>query len=304
MHETYLPFSEQAFGGHFAKVKNGKGGDHLAYYRASLKKNREFERAVAAGLRPTSQQIRHGRQLEKDERFWVAAALMGLCHASDAADLFGRLMERAEVLPPNDFASWPDAFAGPLHLYFEVSLPSPRAYQTWLRDHVDDRVTIPYLREAAAAAPRLEGSTKADAVLVAPGTGITVVFEAKVLSDVSTTVRFDVARNQLARIIDVTLDQNPLHVPPLNDRKPERTYTMLLTPRLFHPRGPTPDGHRSRLYGWLVPQYRNPASPLLARHLLHRTGEELVGSHHRLGWATWEDVNEIRPGSCAWLPPS
>lgn len=39
--------------------------------------------------------------------------------------------------------------------------------------------------------------------------GVAVIFEAKVLSDISTHVTFDLARNQLARNIDVMLDANP-----------------------------------------------------------------------------------------------
>jgi hypothetical protein len=46
-------------------------------------------------------------------------------------------------------------------------------------------------------------------VLFARGTGVAVIFEAKVLSDVSTHITFDVARNQLARTIDVMLEANP-----------------------------------------------------------------------------------------------
>jgi hypothetical protein len=49
----------------------------------------------------------------------------------------------------------------------------------------------------AASGSRLEGTTKADAMLLAEDTGVAVTFEAKVLSDVSTNVTFNVARNQL-----------------------------------------------------------------------------------------------------------
>jgi hypothetical protein len=42
-----------------------------------------------------------------------------------------------------------------------------------------------------------------------PYSGVAVIFEAKVLSDVSTHVRFDLTRNQLARTIDVMLEEEP-----------------------------------------------------------------------------------------------
>jgi hypothetical protein len=112
-------------------------------------------------------------------------------------------------VPPSSFDGWAAALAGPLELFFEVNLPSPPSYRAWLRDHLDERVPIPYLREKAeASGSRLEGATKADAMLVARGTGVAVIFEAKVLSDVSTHITFDVARNQLARTIDVMLEAN------------------------------------------------------------------------------------------------
>jgi hypothetical protein len=49
----------------------------------------------------------------------------------------------------------------------------------------------------------------ATAILLAPKTGVAVIFEAKVLSDVSTQVTFDAARNQLARTIDAMPENLP-----------------------------------------------------------------------------------------------
>ena len=123
---------------------------------------------------------------------------------------------RAGLRPPSGFPRWAAALAGPLALFFEVNLPSPRGYREWLRNHLDERVPIPYLREMAAARrSRLEGQTHANAMLLAPGTGVAIIFEAKVLSDVATHVTFDMARNQLARTIDVMLEENPQLPDPL-----------------------------------------------------------------------------------------
>jgi hypothetical protein len=89
-----------------------------------------------------------------------------------------------------------------------------------------------------------------------------VVFEAKVLSDVSTGVRYDAARNQIARTIDVLLDEHPRLAWSLKTRRPERTCFALVTPELFRTH------HTSRLYGWLMNQYRKDPA-LLAEHLPH-----------------------------------
>jgi hypothetical protein len=72
-------------------------------------------------------------------------------------------------------------------------------------------------------------------MLLAPATGVAVIFEAKVLSDISTHVTFDLARNQLARTIDVILEANPALPAPLSLRNPERTFLVLLTPALTQP---------------------------------------------------------------------
>ncbi len=99
------------------------------------------------------------------------------------------------------FETWEAALAEPLYLFFEANL-SPGAYLGWLRHHLGERTLIPYVSEAATVAgARLEGATKVDAMLLAPRTDVAIVFEAMVLSDVSTSVTFDASRNQLARTI-------------------------------------------------------------------------------------------------------
>jgi len=204
--------------------------------------------------------------------------------------------------PPPGFPRWQDALAGALELFFEVNLPSPGRYRAWLRQHLDERTPIPYLkRQAKTPGTRLEGATKADATLLAPQTGAAVIFEAKVLSDISAHVTFDLARNQLARSIDVMLEANPSLAAPLNLRKPERTFLVLLTPALTQP-GPAGDAiSKSRLYGWLIPAYQDPGSSLLRQHLPHRDSAELAAAAARLGGASWEDCNAVAPGACSWL---
>jgi hypothetical protein len=142
---------------------------------------------------------------------------------------------------------------------------------------------------------RLEGQTWADALLIAPDTGVAVAFEAKVLSDVSTDNTYDVMRNQIARYIDVLMDQNPKLRPPLDARRPDLSCLVLLTPELFA------ESEGSRLYSFLVPAYRDPVGTLLQRHLPHRPVEAVRAAGRRLGWTSWEECNRIAPGACAWL---
>jgi hypothetical protein len=205
--------------------------------------------------------------------------------------------------PQNYWRAFPwTRWRSPLELFFEVNLPSPPGYRAWLRDHLNERVPIPYLREKAeASGSRLEGATKADAMLLAPGTGVAVIFEAKVLSDVSTHITFDVARNQLARTIDVMLEANPKLQPPPCLREAEQTFLMLLTPALLQAGGTGKAASGSRLYGWLMPAYNDPNGSLLQQHLPHRDDHELAELSKRLGWASWEDCHSLVPAACPWL---
>lgn len=306
MHPVYLPFTTTELEAHFAPVAAAANGRHLTYFEDSLRRWAEHQDRTAAGTLATPSETRLARQMEKDERFWIVSALMTLFHrpADEAAraSAFADLFSRAQLQPPADFGNWESALTGRLHLFFEVNLPSPKSYQQWLRSHLDERVLVPYVREAAAAGGRLEGATKADAVLLAEATGVAVVFEAKVLSDVSKDITFDVARNQLARLVDVMLEPAGPRAP-LSARKPELTSLVLVTPDLFRP--PAPQGlDRSRLYGWLMPAYKDPDSGLLADHLGHRDRAELHGVADRLGWASWEDFNAVVDGACEWLAPS
>jgi hypothetical protein len=143
---------------------------------------------------------------------------------------------------------------------------------------------------------RLEGATKADALLVCD-TGFSVLFEAKVLSDVSTMVSYDPTRNQLARCIDVALEKPSERADSrLQLRNPDMTCVVLLTPEVFK------NDQTTRLYGWLFDAYKRDSSELLQHHLRHRndvTDWATVGQ--RLGWATWEDVHAIAPEGLGWI---
>lgn len=306
LHPTYLPFTADQLREHFAPVLGpGERDRHLRYYLASVEETRKYDELIRSGAKPTPTQTRLGRQMEKDERFWLATALMSLYHAdggSSRAELFARLLERAGLRPPAGFPRWEDALDGALNLFFEVNLPSPARYRAWLRDHLGERAPIPYLeKQAEAPGARLEGTTRADAMLLAAGTGVAVIFEAKVLSDISTHVTFDLARNQLARSIDVLLEGNPALAAPLSLRKPERTFLVLLTPEITQPGRAGDALSKSRLYGWLMPAYKDPGSSLLRQHLPHRDGSELAEAAERLGWASWEDCRSVAPGACPWL---
>lgn len=303
MHPVYLPFSEAQLADCFAAVGRDEGDAarerHLAYYRTSI----ENYASLCADASPLPglglMKAKGGAQIEKDERFWVAAALMSAFYAPDRQAMICSLLRRClgDSPPFRGLTNWEDCFDTDTKLYFEASLPSPRSYQHWLRTNLDQRQLIPYVRHAAARQTTLEGPTHVDAILIDESTGCAVLFEGKVTSDCSCQVSFDMLRNQLARNIDVMLEPNPNLAPPLDSRRPERSAFVLLTPQVFR------DNPHTRLYGRLMHEYQT-SSAALHRDLPHRA-QETTDWHHdlsrRIGWLTFEDCAGIVPGACRWL---
>ena len=188
---TYLPFTREEVLERFAPVAGAGQIDRwLTHYLDSTANHRSFIAANAGADAPISDLtlIRRGRQIEKDERFWVVAALMAIFQSAEARiDEFSALLTKCFGMKPPvaDFDSWRDALGRDLQLYFEVNLASPKDYRVELQKHLEDHLLdIPYIREAALTrGERLEGATKVDAILIAKDTGFNVLFEAKVLSD-------------------------------------------------------------------------------------------------------------------------
>lgn len=111
-----------------------------------------------------------------------------------------------------------------LRLYFEVDLPSPPSYKNNLcslykEENVQENQIIPFIIASAHGKKIIEGSTQVDAVIINPDNGFSVLIEAKVLSDISIGVTYDVVRNQIARNIDAMLESNEKLCDPLKKRR-------------------------------------------------------------------------------------
>ena len=274
----------------------------MTYYVTSKANWYAFSQAERDAGAPNTNFVenRRGRQIEKDERFWVVAALMAVFedNARRIDELSALLTKCLGTQPPfPGFSAWGDALGSDPKLYFEANLASPPDYRRDLQQHLEEHLLeIPYIQQAAKSrGTRLEGPTKIDALLIAPDTGFNVLFEAKVMSDTSCQIEFDARRNQIARIIDVMLEPPSKRVlAPMNARDPAKSCFALITPSLFkkYP--------ESRFYGWLMGEYQNNTD--LSRHLAHRSPEELEGVPSRLGWLTWEEFNGVHPRACRWLP--
>lgn len=293
---VYLPFSREQLRRHFT----GNADPNLLKFEKSATRYREFLQKHPDLTNITLNEAKKPRQIEKDETFWTAACLKALYeHPQFKLQLTKLLCQLYGATPPLDgLATWNDCLTGDIHLYFETRLPSPQTYVTWLPSQLPERQIIPYIRDAATrkSGRPLEGSSHVDALFVNPLNGFGLLIEAKVLSDIATSVSFDNQRNQLARNIDLMLERytDDSVGSVISQRRPERSLLALLTPKVFA-RKP-----KTRLYGWLLRDYQeNPES--LARDLPHRSEVEWSRVSKRLGWLTFEMVEMLCPGACPWL---
>ncbi len=292
--KTYLPFSRDELRPHFTTDVDRQ----LDYYRTSASRYNEFlnDHPETAGLPLT--QARVPRQIEKDERFWTITATKHVFDDPAHARILGQLLVKAygSTPPIRGVSDWAECLDGDLRLYFEACLSSPPSYVEWLRSNLNRRQMIPYVLDAAARkhSHTLEGPTHVDAMFLNVTNGFSWVIEAKVLSDISHSISFDHHRNQIARNIDVMLDNTSRPGTELEKRNPERSLFGLLTPARFK------DLPHSRLYGWLIREYRSKPEAL-ARDLSHRTGVDWPLLSRRIGWLTFEDFEASRPGTCPWL---
>jgi hypothetical protein len=282
LHPVFLPYSEDDLLNHFIKteVPDEDPSRHLAKWKHRI--------AEAPSKDPS--------YLHRDETLWTAGALLAIHRGQSPAVLWRRVMSLlfGPIPPTAERLEWKDLVADELELFFEVGLPSPISYRTWLSHHLHDRHALKTQRIVAASrGTLLEGRTHLDALLLCSKTGFAVHFEAKVLSDVDTKTTHDTLRNQLARNVDCMVNDSTDH-PALQNRHPDRSFLVLLTPEIFR------RNWRSRLYGHLIRDYAtDPAA--LQRDLPHLDGFTCAAVSRRLAWLTFEDLRSIEPAACPWL---
>lgn len=291
IHPVYLPFTREQLALHFNDEK------HLDYFATSAIRYAEFVSRFGDKFAemPITDEVRLNRQIEKDERFWTVCTLKTIFNAGRFADILRNSF--GEAPPLEAFTTWEQCLGERKDqvLRFEVAVSSPLVYRQALRSRFYSGGAtahlVPYIVDAGKGRTAYEGATTVDAVFVNRTTGFGVMFEAKVLSDISCDVTFDPFRNQLARNLDVMLEQGDGgFLPP----DPSKRLLVLLTPQVFK------DKPSTRYYGLLFHEYkRNPN--LLAEHLAHRSAETLRHLPSRLGWVTYEDCLRVCPASCPWL---
>jgi len=300
MHQKYLPFTEQQLLSHFADVRrNGKcsgNAKHLEYYTNSIQRYNQYLANNHDRRGRSLKDMKFPRQIEKDERFWIAACMMSIFYSQNRLKQYVSLFKAAygNEPPVEGISSWQKCLKGRLHLFFEANLPSPHLYKEWLLNNIAKRQFIPYVLDSAYNKKNLEGATNVDALFLNSGNGFAVIIEAKVLSDISCDITYDVMRNQIVRSIDVMLEKNGTLCDPLDKRDPEKTVFLMITPKLFK------DNPTSRFYGYKFNEYKNNPSSL-ARDLPHRKDCDWKNISKRLGWLSWEDFKNVNKDWRQWL---
>jgi hypothetical protein len=300
MHPIYLPFNEQELLSHFAEVRQNseciKNVEHLEYYKRSIGRYDEYLKNTLDRKRKPLKEMRKPCQIEKDERFWIATCMMTIFYSQNRRQELTELFRKAygDIPPLRGLNSWVECFGEELHLFFEPNLPSPNSYKEWLLKDLTKRQFIPYVLDSAEGKLNLEGATNVDAILLNSKNRFAVIIEAKVLSDISYETTYDTMRNQIARNIDVMLEENRELCHPLDKRDPNKTLFLLITPKLFK------DNPSSRLYGYKLSEHKtNPKS--LSDDLPHRKNCDWQNISSRLSWLTWEDFKNVNKDCCPWL---
>jgi hypothetical protein len=291
IHPVYLPVTREQLAPHFSSDKR------LDYYATSAIRYSEFVTrfgAKFAGM-PITREVKTQRQIEKDELFWTACTLKSVFDAGRFSDILRSAFGERPPLTP--FVSWDQAVGDEKdqELRFEAAVSSPLAYRQALKNRFANAGSgahlIPYVVDAGKGRTSYESATKVDAVFVNRRSGFCVMFEAKVLSDISCDVTFDPFRNQLSRSIDIMLDEGDGGV---LGPDPSKRLLALLTPKVFRERPST------RYYGFLYREYKRDLN-VLVEHLQHRDRASLTQVADRLGWLTFEECLRVSPTCCPWL---
>ncbi len=207
LHPVYLLFDRKQLLSHINQR-------HLSYYTKSIERYEQYLARHPVRRGQPLRDMREPCQIEKDEKFWIATCMMTMFYSQNRLEELTQIFEKAYGQgPPINVESWRECFKGPLYLFFEANLPSPISYKKWLLTNLRKRHFIPYVLDSAFRSSErmksnLEGSTNVDAIILNAKNGFATIIEAKVLSDISVDVTYDVSRNQIARNIDVMLERN------------------------------------------------------------------------------------------------
>ena len=175
------------------------------------------------------------------------------------------------------------SFKSDFQIFFEKIVPPPKPYLKSLEKRILEH-PVRYIRQEGERHRQgklpLEGETHID--LLIESEELLIPIEAKFTSDISHGITYDVERNQIARIIDVTIEKAKKSAPN------KKIIFLLCVPKRFLK-------SKSRLYSYKLEEYKKDLNKLQGE-IEHRSLEELelITS---IGAITWEKAIEIIYGS-------
>jgi len=271
----------------------------IAHFEHSIAAANEFllahppETLAAGGRRPKG--LGRALQYFKDEMFLTLYAFVSLdlggseAYAAERERLFTELLRIA--LPGLDI----DVVSPELELEKQVSPPAgyTKALGGVFADDPEGCHPVWYLRLLGSGNRSPEGATHADAILTYADDR-RVMFEAKFLSDISTSTTYAPDRDQLSRNLDAGIAKAGFDL--------ERFSYVFVTPQRFR------DDPQSRFYGYKLNEYMDSdKGPLaLARDLPHlaETGDvDFAELQRHIGWITWEEICTLLVASPVFRSP-
>ena len=162
-------------------------------------------------------------------------------------------------------------------LSFEKQFKPPTGYLKWLNNEVANH-PINYIRkkgiEHTNRGKRLEANTHVDAVFESKN--LLILVEVKFTSDISYDVTFNPHRNQLARTIDVGIEEA--------EKKGKKLVVLLCTPSEFYHK-------RSRLYYYKIQEYSDLIK--ISQDIEWRLVEDIKTHLLKVAWLPLEEVIKI-----------
>ena len=233
-------------------------------------------------------------QYFKDEMFLTLYAFISL----DLAGSEAHLAERERLLTELLHVALPklDVSVTAPSLELEKQVSPPKGYSKILEalyaSEPESCHPVWYLRALGSGNGSLEGATHSDAMLTYAA-NCTVMFEAKFLSDISTSTTYAPERNQLTRNLDAGLAAVNFEL--------ERFSYVFVTPQRFRNRP------ESRFYGYKLREYMEPEAGAVALerdlpHLSHLVDFAELSRH--IGWITWEEICGLLAGSPVFCSPA
>jgi len=283
MHKKLIPYKEKTVKRYFNPISQE---EHLNYFRKSIDRYKEYETNQA---KFSHKKYKIYRQAEKDERFYTTRTFINLFERTDKKAILKKILVNAfGEIPPIKSSkkypqSWDNLVTDDMTLCFEKDLPAPKEYKEFLSNNLNKRHFVEYIIDSGTDKDghyrkNLEGPSQIDAFIECKSSRLKIIIEAKYLSDISCDVTYDVTRNQIARNIDVMLEQST-----------DMSLFLLITPQYFKERPNT------KLYGYKMNDYMNNYLTLMA-DLSHRSNIEPSEWQHitkRIAWITWEELKKL-----------